>query len=78
MTTQPDFRAAVAEAMARRGLNAKQLSDQSGVGYASVYDFVRGGGMTADNLAKVCGALGISVKIPKAKRSNNGANDSHA
>lgn len=78
MNKQPDFRAAVAEAMACCGLNAKQLSDQSGVGYASVYDFVRGGGLTADNLAKVCGVLGITVKLPKARPAKIGVNDSHA
>lgn len=68
--TLPDFREAVREAMTRRGLNAKQLADRSGVGYASVHGFVRGdGGLTADNLAKLCGVLGIAVRLPRETRA---------
>ena len=64
-----DFRAVVAEAMARRGLNAHSLSQASGVGYASVHGYLNGtGGLTADNLGRVCGALGVSVKLPRASK----------
>ena len=62
-----DFRSTVREAMARKGLNAKQLADQSEVGYASVHGFIRGdGGLTADNLAKVLTTLGVRVQLPKS------------
>ncbi len=62
-----DFRAVVKEAMARRGYHPKRLSDESGVGYASVHRFVNGaGGLTADNLGAVLTALGVSVKLPRA------------
>lgn len=76
MNTLPDFRAAVVTAMDRLGLNAKQLSERSGVGYASVYDFARGrGGLTADNLAKVCGVLGITIKLPRQKATPKGSSN---
>lgn len=65
----PDFRAAIIEAMTRSGMNAKQLADRSDVGYASVYDFVKGkGGLTADNLARLCGVLGLTISLPKQRK----------
>lgn len=68
MPTDPDFRDAVNTAMERRGMKRTKLAELSGVSYASIYDYTKGkGGLTADNLAKVCGVLGITVKLPRAK-----------
>jgi transcriptional regulator with XRE-family HTH domain len=64
----PDFRAAINTAMDRRGMKRAKLAELSGVPYASIYDYTTGkGGLTADNLARLCGVLGIDVKLPRGK-----------
>lgn len=68
MSDPIDFRAAVRSAMERRGLNPKRLADEAGVDTAQVYRYLSGErGVSDDTLGKLLAALGITLKLPRAK-----------
>ena len=68
MSEPVDFRAAVVAAAEAKGLSKAELARRSGLTYSQVHHYLGGvRDLTGEPLGRLCGALGISLKVPRVR-----------